>query len=475
MTILDRGAGRNGLLALKKYGKENVAYFCDNDSQKQRTKVEGIPVIAFDEMLKLYKDGYLIVVTPAQNAYLISQLELVGIYDYLVFYDEELRFVLDFKEKQEKCFKKENDILTKMVMESTKIDLLKNTKLLKNVSEEALRKNKEENFSLFYQGFWQEGQLYGNLQALIEYAGILEYERKYYPELSHNDAIKFYGIPFTYKTAVILSGTYYRDKIHKRAPWVPVFSVGPYIHYAKSIYEKEKITALKQKNGKTLVAFLPHTTEFDSRVFKRKSFIDKLLGLYGNCFETIWLCVYWADINDAVCKYAQEKGIHVVSAGLRWDIDFDRRLKTIFELSDAVVCGDIGTFVSYAIYMQKPIGRININEDKTLNESHLYDKEKQIMLEDKLFIEQFNELFDEELRITDKQKQWMNEVCGFDQIRNAEYIRKIFSITKDIWIQCEGDMNYYPEAVRQVYRQYDKRMEFDKMSILRTAVGAFVY
>ena len=168
------GAGRNGLLALKKYGKENVAYFCDNDSQKQRTKVEGIPVIAFDEMLKLYKDGYLIVVTPAQNAYLISQLELVGIYDYLVFYDEELRFVLDFKEKQEKCFKKENDILTKMVMESTKIDLLKNTKLLKNVSEEALRKNKEENFSLFYQGFWQEGQLYGNLQALIEYAGIFK-------------------------------------------------------------------------------------------------------------------------------------------------------------------------------------------------------------------------------------------------------------------------------------------------------------
>ena len=468
------GAGRNGMRALKKYGRERVAYFCDNDIQKQQTKIDGIPVISFDEMLKLYRDEYVIVVTPVNNAFLISQLELEEINDYLVFHDEEARFILECKEKQERCFEKENDILTKMVRESTKLDLLENTELLKKVSAEALRRNKEEDFSLFYQGFDREKQLYGNLQALIEYAGISECERKYFPEMTHNDAIKWYRMPFSYKSAVILSGTYYRDRIHKRAPWVPVFSIGPYIHYAGSIYNKEKIVSLKQKNGKTLLAFLPKTTEFDSKNFKREAFIDKLLGLYENSFETIWLCVYWADINDAVCEYAQKKGVHVVSAGLRWDVDFDRRLKTILELSDAIVCGDLGTFVSYAAYMQKPIGRININDNKTLNEKYLDDKERQIVLEDRLFVEQFNTLFDEELRITDKQKQWLNEICGFDQIRDAEYVRKIFSITQDIWIQCEGDMYYYPEAVRQVYRQYDKKMEFDKMSILRTAVGAFV-
>lgn len=68
----------------------------------------------------------------------------------------------------------------------------------------------------------------------------------------------------------------------------------------------------------------------------------------------------------------------------------------------------------------------------------------------------------------------MNVISGFDQIKAPEYIRKIFDISKDIWLQCEGDLFQYPEAVRQIYSIYDKQLEFNKMEILKSAVGAYI-
>lgn len=470
------GAGGNGLLALRKYGREQVAYFCDNNVEKQGTQIEGITVVSFQKMLELYHCGYIIMITPAHHEFLVGMLELEGIYDYLIFRNEESHFTLKNKEAYENEHVRENSILSELVRKSSECDLLEDITALKEQSAEALRLYREENLLLRHYGFNAEGQFYGNLQALVRYAGISEEERKYFPVVSHYDSIPEYGVAFAYKSSVIMSGTYFREQIHKRAPYVPVFSVGPFIHYAENIYDKDKINVLKKKNGKTLLAFLPHSIESKDINYGREKFIDLILAAYNNCFDSIWLCVYWADINHPVCEYAQEKGIHVVSAGFRFDTDFDRRLKTIFELSDAVVCGDMGTFIAYALHMGKPIARLNTNLSENLHEAQFSGLEKSIELTQdyKIFMDRFCQLFDDEFKATKEQKDWMNGVSGFDQIRSAEYIKNIFQISKDIWLQCEGNMQRYPEAVRQVYRMYEKLLDFDKMSVLRTAVGAYV-
>ena len=47
------GAGKNGISALEKYGKDKGAFFCDNALEKQGAEIEGITVISFEEMLKI--------------------------------------------------------------------------------------------------------------------------------------------------------------------------------------------------------------------------------------------------------------------------------------------------------------------------------------------------------------------------------------------------------------------------------------
>ncbi len=468
------GAGRNGILALKRYGIGNVAYFCDNLKEKHGTTIEGIQVIPFDEMIDFYRDGYIIMVTPTFNTYLIGQLELEGIKDYLIFKNEEIRF--PFREKNED-FKYENSILDKLVEESSKIDMLTDISEFAKIAKEALRMNREENLMLMYRGIKGESDFYGNLQAIIKYAGIYETDRKYFPIVSHQDCMPIYTPAFEYKSAVIMSGKYYRKKIHERAPYVPVFSIGPYIYYADGIYSQQKLKTVKEKIGRMLLAFLPHSVENVQRNYNRNGFIDSLIAEYKRQFESIWLCVYWADINDPVCKYAEDIGIHVVTAGFRFDSKFDERLKTILELSDAVVCGDIGTFIAYSLLMKKPIGRLNISNNDTITDGELkLDLERKLQLTNdyKTFTKDFYILFDKELKIAEEQINWMNDVCGFNQIRDKEYIKDIFDISKDIWEMCKYDLQKYPEAIRKVYSTYDVNYIFNKMAILNEAVGSYV-
>lgn len=471
------GAGKNGISALKKYKLKNIAYFCDNSTQKQGTIINGVFVISFEKMLSLYHEGYTIMVTPSDNVCMIGQLELNGVYDYLIFRDNNIRFPLQSLEEEEKKYASGNSILDDLVAKTEENDLLNDISCFAQLSLKALKMHKESDLILAYRGIGKgESYFYGNLQSLIHYAGIKETEIKYYPVVSHQGCMLLYTTSFQYKSAVIMQGEYYKNKIHQRAPYVPVFSIGPYIHYVEGIYSADKLKKEKEKYGKTLLVFLPHTIESIERKYSRQAFIDNVLWEYSDRFQSIWCCVYWADINNPICEYMEKKGIHIVSAGFRFDHQFNRRLKTILELSDAVVVGDIGTFVAYALYMGKPVGRIEIDNKNPIfiSESRSALEKKLQMLDQEVYETQFYKIFSREIKNTDEQKQWMNKICGFDQIKDAEYIQKIFDITKDIWQQCGGDLFQYPEAVRKVYSTYDKYMEFNKMAILKAAVGAYI-
>lgn len=468
------GAGRNGKKALAKYGKDKVAYFCDNDETKQGMFIEEIEVISFAKMKLLHDEGYVIMITPANSAFLVGQLEMEGIYDYLIFFDDETNLFMGNAEKNEIAYDKQNKKLQKIVMESSEENLLNSVVNFKKLSAEALRLNKDEGLSLFHMGFNNEGYYYGNVQSLMEYAGLRQEDIKYFPIVSHQACFPLYSIAFDYRTGVVFQGEYFKEKVHRRFPYIPVFSVGPYIHYAKGIYNKEQVIKEKKRLGKMLLVFMPHTIENTQREYSREKFVDSVFEHYSKKFDTIWMCVYWADINDAVCDYAESKGIHIVSAGFRFDTQFDNRLKTIIELADAVVCGDIGTFIGYSFYMEKPIYRLDIS-DRTTNCNKEFQggiqQKLQFSEEYNIFVDKFYDVFGSKEGNTDKQKEWLEGMNGFNLIRTPYYIKTMFEICKDISLKCNGKLEDYSEAVISTYKHYDKNNEFYKMTILKNALG----
>lgn len=468
------GAGKNGRKALEKYGEKAVAYFCDNDSLKVGNKISGIEIISYDTMKRLHKQGFSIMITPSYHAYQVGQLEKDGIYDYIIYKNAEGSYsIKDFFDLDEKQIES-NRLLKNLIEASCKMDPLENVRTLRNSYEEAMRLYNERGIT--YYGLPLESQYYGNMQVLIDYAEIDQDDVPYFPIVSHYNDRPIFHVDFMYLSAVIFSGTYFREKIHIRAPWVPVFSVGPYIHYAKNMYSTEKIAHIKGKNGRTMLVFLPHSIPNFEREYLYKNFIDKLLEEYGRKFDTFIACTYWADINSKAAYYAEEKGLKVVSAGIISDKNYDRRLRALFDMADAVSFCDVGTFIQYALYLDKPLYKIGTEFNEDLFAMQLTDQERVIGITSEYveFQKKFDQLFDAETHDKESQKKLLNPYAGFEQIKSKEEIRNILKISKDIWIQCDGNMRHYPEAVKRVYDRYEGQGDFHSMSMLREAVGGYL-
>jgi len=472
------GAGKNGKEALKRYGKDNVAFFCDNDKNKIGKMIEGVEIISFEELKKVYYKSYVIIITLASPCFVIGQLENAGIKDYLLYHDVKPRIV-DYSVQDDIYVNEHNEFLRNLFRKSYENDLLESIDNFSVLVKEALELSREKGIPLNYitKGDEEEGYRYGNLQTLARYAGIEVIDGVYAPVVSHVHSVPIFSPIFRYKTAVIMSGEYYKDKIHERAPWVPVFTVGSYINYANEIYNSAVMNEKKKNIGSMLLVFLPHTLEDANRDYNRKSFIDEVLKQYRNLYDQVWLCVYFADINDDICDYAKNRGVHVVSAGFRFDPLFNDRLKTIIQLCDGVVCGDIGGFLAYAMCLNKPIARVEIDKKESLLDVQYkneivrnIEKTKDYMR----FEEEFYCFFDNTIKLDEKMKKWMDPVAGFSLCKEKEYIKRIFEISGEIWDMSCGNYRDYPDSVRRVYYKYDAEDDYEKMYILRQAVGSFL-
>jgi len=465
------GAGKNGLKALKKYGKENVAYFCDNDNSKQGTFIEDIEVISFEKLQQLELSQYNIVITPGNYTLLIAQLEFAGINNFSVLSNDGL--LCDI-EKNLPIYKTNNDKLRAYANLSGDKELLEDVSRFKLVVKNFMEEYKQNKISSVYYGYEKEGHHYGNLNNLLEYAGVKnDFNLIYSPFVSHMDCDFNFNAIHSSLTAVVFSGDFCKKKIREYYPYNPVFTVGPYIHYAKGVYTADEIKSIKEKNGKTLLVYLPHSLEYVSRDYKKEDFIDEVLKLYSDKYNTFILCVYWADILDAVCDYAESKGFKIVTNGFRFDQRFNSRQKSLLEIADAVVGGDVGTHIGFAIHMNLPIGRVGISDNTTL-----WDKEFSSDIEKRLikneirtkYFEEFYKIFDSNIRSDSTQKQWIDPYQGFANIRTPEYIKGIFEICKDIWLECNGAYKYYPESVFKLLNKYDENNDWDKYFILKESL-----
>lgn len=462
------GSGKNGIKALHEYGKNKVIFFADNNKKLHGTYIEGKKVISFEEMLSYHKEGYLIMITPVRHASLVGQLELAGIKDYLLYKEKSNDFFEEW-DKNEKLNECHNKQVEKYIEQSIEQDCIKDITELKNIVNDICM----QDIPLCLFKYHDESMYYGNLHTLAHYIGKKTEDMKYFPIITHYSTNYDYGALFRYKSAVITMGERYKKDVHRYFPYLPVFNIGPYIQYVEPYYKQEEYLEYKKEIGKMVVFFLPHGNQGIVRNYNGKKYIDMLIKMYKNSFDSIWMCVYWADVNNEVCEYAENAGIHIVSAGLRPDKNFSRRLKTIIQLSDEIVSADLGTQILYALQMNK---KITMVEEAYYQES--YETEIENILtnttENHLYENQLMELFKNSNSTLEERKDFLEERIGYSKIRSKDYIKAIYEISKDVWKTCNGRIEYYPEAVRICYRKYEINRNFYFMSILKEATEGYV-
>ena len=133
-------------------------------------------------------------------------------------------------------------------------------------------------------------------------------------------------------------------------------AVGPYIQGADFFYSKSKLDEIKNKYGHILLVFPQHSCETMKAEYDIDNFI-KTIQYYKkeHNFDSVFVCIYWADILMGRDEKYLQNGFVVVSAGYRSDPRFLSRLKDIIYLSDNTITNSLGTYIGYAISMGKPI------------------------------------------------------------------------------------------------------------------------
>jgi hypothetical protein len=132
-------------------------------------------------------------------------------------------------------------------------------------------------------------------------------------------------------------------------------AVGPYINGADFFHTKEELDAIKQKYGRILLVFPQHSTENIHSDFDKEVFINAISKIKStHKFDTVFICLYWADILKKADKVYLENSFTVVTSGHRSDPRFLCRQKDLIYLADYTMSNAIGAYIGYSVIMGKP-------------------------------------------------------------------------------------------------------------------------
>lgn len=220
-----------------------------------------------------------------------------------------------------------------------------------------------------------ESDLYGHFNALLSYSGLSNVQPTgIFLEHGVNfSESMFPQVVIDTNAVIICQSDYKRDMVLEKSEVKPVIAVGPYIHYASDYYTPKKFEEIKKKLGRVLLLYTSHTWE-KSDIKRDFSAYSSILKKYEKDYDTIMICVYWHDIDDPLYSYLRKcEKVKLVSAGFRTDKNFISRTKALISLSDKVVVTDIGTYVGYAIYLNKEIEYVDCG-DKLIDDSMSNDE-----------------------------------------------------------------------------------------------------
>ncbi|SFV60197.1 hypothetical protein MNB_SV-3-701 [hydrothermal vent metagenome] len=224
-------------------------------------------------------------------------------------------------------------------------------------------------------------------------------------------------------------------KMYLKKNGIPAYAVGPYIHYADSIYNHEDLKMMKKRLGKTLLFFPSHSTKYVSIKESYKTFSKTISKLKKNHnFSSVLICGYFLDIEDKLFDYIEkEKGYYFISAGNRCGPLFLNLIKTYIILADVVASNTIGTQAGYALFLGKPfwtISNTNIIDSYAGSTLHVL-KEQSIV--DKPLIGDYDISYHELEKLFQKQSydidkdlfKIVSSLWGFNDIKSKSEINKI--------------------------------------------------
>ena len=224
----------------------------------------------------------------------------------------------------------------------------------------------------------------------------------------------------TYNYTCMLTWSDYRKRLLELRYGAKAVPIGPYIHYVDGIYDGEKITEIKKKYGRTLLVMPSHS------VFEQKSQYDnddleREIRRVSEDFDTVIISLPYFDLQHGIHLRFQKMGYYVVSAGYQNDCFFLKRLRTILELSDAVMANAFTTGLIYAAYLGRPVYLYHQTIRWEMQVRVMYrPREREYLLESlKPLISESN------LQNQERLWKWGETYAGFLQTKTREEMKEI--------------------------------------------------
>lgn len=279
--------------------------------------------------------------------------------------------------------------------------------------------------------FITQNIFYGMENIIKEYSG---YKGQVYPFLEHSPLWSG-GFPNNeigiISPSIFVYSDYRYDYIKKaNLTKRDVVRIGPYIHYAKGLYDDYFIKHLKKYLGKTLLAFPAHSllaikSSYDQTEFIE--YIDKFAK--DNNFQSVLICMFYQDIMRGRDKYFKEKGFKIVSCGHKYDVNFLNKLKSLINICDYTVSNIFSTNVGYCIYLNKP-HNILMQQVKYVDL-----KDIEVLKDKKGNLGKFFETTD--MVISKEQYELCDLYWGFSHVKTKEEIKFILDFYEDVYMKCK--------------------------------------
>lgn len=271
---------------------------------------------------------------------------------------------------------------------------------------------------------------YGHAKTFKKFLGLPEtYQFKFIIEHGLHLVNKVLDNEFSSNLPSCLTHSKFRadiiEKHHKKA-----FITGPYIHYAQSFYSEEKINAEKKRLGKNIVVFPGHSISYLIASYDNDWLINKIKQVAKD-FDSIRICLYWADIQLGLHKYYQDLGFECVTAGHVLDPLFLPRLKSIIEISDLTISNNPATHVSYSTYLNKP--HIIFRKNPKIIASKKWVKSIRSVWASKPYQDILDGFSKVTFKITPKQRQIADKYFGINDIKTKSEFKKIVDLTEEIY------------------------------------------
>lgn len=212
-----------------------------------------------------------------------------------------------------------------------------------------------------------------------------------------------------------------------------VFMLGPYIAYAGYSKSKCELEEERERLGRTLVVFPTHSTDIVKMNFDFNLFIREIKELSKE-FDSVRICVHYADILRNKHLMYKEAGFEIVSAGHMFNPLFLPRLKSILYCCDMIMANDAGSYIGQAAYLNKPcyLYHQKLDVDETENKEDV--KEYLIRNTDNFYKKLFQTFNTPQGHISKEQRDMINYGWGNDLVMDKEGLKKVIGEIEEIWI-----------------------------------------